>query len=202
MLRNIAHYIVLIACEVGAASDCYAYTSNTPAAPIPPPIHIDTTPNPPPRLLSSSSRVTVSFVACAAERMAECDGSAVHVDLLLIDFQGANDGHALCGERLVDLDTARHLLARIPAIRSALGMASTGPMPMISGATPASANERKVASGFKPHCLRAFLAHKKTAAAPSLICEVLPAVTVPPTLNAGFSAAKAASEVSARTPSS
>jgi hypothetical protein len=41
-----------------------------------------------------------------------------------------------------------------------------------------------------------------TAAAPSLVCDELPAVTVPRTWNAGFSFASASSDVSRRGPSS
>ena len=40
------------------------------------------------------------------------------------------------------------------------------------------------------------------AAAPSLVCEELPGVTIPPASNAGFSLPSAWSEVSARGPSS
>ncbi len=42
----------------------------------------------------------------------------------------------------------------------------------------------------------------KTAAAPSEICEEVPAVTVPVSENAGFNAASFSSDVSRRTPSS
>ena len=73
---------------------------------------------------------------------------------------------------------------------------------MISGGQPATAKPRKMASGFKPS-LAAFSADIITeAAAPSLVCEELPAVTVPFTWNAGRSLDSPATVVSGRTPSS
>ena len=66
-----------------------------------------------------------------------------------------------------------------PASASALGIATTGPMPMISGGTPPAAKLTKRAIGFRPssRALRSDIT--SAAAAPSLVCEELPAVTVP-----------------------
>ncbi|MNJ49135.1 hypothetical protein D3C77_443520 [compost metagenome] len=90
----------------------------------------------------------------------------------------------------------------MPAKVSAFGIALTGPAPISSGSTPLSAKERKVASGVNPPASARSLLITITAAAPSLICELLPAVTVPPRLKLGFSPASASIVVSARTPSS
>ena len=66
-----------------------------------------------------------------------------------------------------------------PASASALGIATTGPMPMISGGTPPAAKLTNRAIGFKPssRALRSDIT--SATAAPSLVCEELPAVTVP-----------------------
>jgi hypothetical protein len=68
---------------------------------------------------------------------------------------------------------------RTPAWVSTLGIAFIGPIPMISGGTPATAKLTKRASGFMPYFLSAFSLIRTTAAAPSDICELLPAVTEP-----------------------
>ena len=81
-------------------------------------------------------------------------------------------------------------------------MASTGPMPISSGGTPRTAKPTKRASGWAPDCLRKASETTSTAAAPSVICEALPAVTVPPSLKAGLSWASPSAVVSRRIPSS
>src|SRR5258706_3828689 len=87
-------------------------------------------------------------------------------------------------------------LARASARRTA----STGPMPMISGATPVTAMASTRARGGTP-ISRAFSADISTAPdAPSLSGLLLPAVTVPPATNAGSSAASFSSDVSPRGP--
>jgi hypothetical protein len=64
-------------------------------------------------------------------------------------------------------------------------MASIGPMPMISGGTPREAKLTKRASGFRSNCLTAFSEARISAPAPSLVCELLPAVTLPLAANTG-----------------
>ncbi len=73
---------------------------------------------------------------------------------------------------------------------------------MISGATPRLAKLTKRASGFRSNCLMAFSDARISAPAPSLVCELLPAVTLPLAANTGFSLASPSSEVSGRGPSS
>ena len=73
---------------------------------------------------------------------------------------------------------------------------------MISGGTPAVANPKKRASGLRPSARARSPLMTTDAAAPSLICELFPAVVVPRTWKAGFSFAKASSDVSERGPSS
>ena len=64
-------------------------------------------------------------------------------------------------------------------------------MPKRSGSTPAVAKATNRASGVRPSSRARRLSMTTTAAAPSLICDELPAVTVPLTWNAGFSLASA-----------
>ncbi len=81
-------------------------------------------------------------------------------------------------------------------------MATTGPIPMMSGGTPATAKLTKRAIGFKPSS-RAFESDMTNAmAAPSLVCDEFPAVAVPVAWNTGLSLASASRDVSARGPSS
>src|SRR5690625_6144479 len=70
-----------------------------------------------------------------------------------------------------------------PANFNALGTASTGPIPITSGATPATANERNFNIGVNPSATAFSRFINNTDAAPSLICEELPAVTDPVTEN-------------------
>ena len=61
-------------------------------------------------------------------------------------------------------------------------VAATGPIPMISGSTPARAPCTQVAIGLTPNSLALASLITTTAAAPSLIPLALPAVTIPPSL--------------------
>ena len=58
-------------------------------------------------------------------------------------------------------------------------MAGTGPMPKRSGSTPAVANATNRASGCSPRSFANAADVRIRADAPSLVCEELPAVTVP-----------------------
>src|SRR5919109_86471 len=64
--------------------------------------------------------------------------------------------------------------------------AGTGPMPMYFGSTPAEANALIRAIGLSPSSFTLRAEASTTAAAPSLMPEALPAVTVPFLSNAGF----------------
>jgi len=89
-----------------------------------------------------------------------------------------------------------------PACLRALGTASTGPIPMYNGSTPATAHATSRAWGSKPNSFIFCADMTNTKAAPSEVCELFPAVTVPPTAKAGFNLDKASILVSRRTPSS
>mmetsp|Transcript_30700 Transcript_30700/g.73591 ORF Transcript_30700/g.73591 Transcript_30700/m.73591 type:complete len:229 (-) Transcript_30700:495-1181(-) len=83
-----------------------------------------------------------------------------------------------------------------PAFPSAAFTAGIGPVPMIFGSTPAAAKLTTVASGVNPAAFAASSDISSITAAPSLIPDADPAVTVPSFLNAGFSLAIPALEAS------
>ena len=73
---------------------------------------------------------------------------------------------------------------------------------MMTGSTPARAKETNRARGRNPSSLALSSLMIRTAAAPSEICDELPAVTSPSSLKAGWSVASFSREVSRRIPSS
>ena len=77
-----------------------------------------------------------------------------------------------------------------------------GPVSMSTGSTPTTATAWTRASGRQPRAAATSLVVTSSAAAPSEICEALPAVTVPPSSNAGFSPASTSAVVPGRMPSS
>ncbi len=77
------------------------------------------------------------------------------------------------------------LLERFKALR----IASTGPMPIIEGATPLAPKLSNTAIGCMPKAFALSSVITSIAAAPSLIPDALPAVTDPSFLNAGRSCA-------------
>src|SRR5665213_1370231 len=85
-----------------------------------------------------------------------------------------------------------------PAFSSALREAGIGPVPMIAGSTPAVAQETMRASGVTPRRAASATDISTRAAAPSLMPEALPAVTVPSLAKAGRSFASTSSVVPAR----
>ena len=73
---------------------------------------------------------------------------------------------------------------------------------MYAGSTPAAPVETTRASGSRPSCRAPSSVVTTRQAAPSLICEELPAVTVPPSRKTGRSLASFSKLVSGRGPSS
>ena len=65
-------------------------------------------------------------------------------------------------------------------------MAGMGPVSIITGSTPARAKVWNRACGRRPSSLAFSSLMMSTADAPSVICELLPAVTLPSGLNAGL----------------
>ncbi len=81
-------------------------------------------------------------------------------------------------------------------------MAGMGPVSMVTGSTPARAKAWNRARGVRPRALAFSSLMMRTAAAPSVICDELPAVTLPSGLKAGFRLARTSAVVSGRIPSS
>ena len=71
----------------------------------------------------------------------------------------AQHAERLRREGLVQLPEVDLLALRSPACASAFSHAGHGPMPMIEGSTPAAAQARMRASGFKPRALGRCIAH-------------------------------------------
>ena len=89
-----------------------------------------------------------------------------------------------------------------PAFASARSHASGLPCNIMCGSTPAMPKPRKRPRGSRPSCDAFGSDATSTAAAPSTICDELPAVTTPSGMNAGCSEAIFSSVVSRRTASS
>ena len=90
----------------------------------------------------------------------------------------------------------------MPALPSAFWTAGTGPMPMTAGSTPATPLVRQRSLGVRPSSAALRSDMRTTAAAPSLILDALPAVTVPSFLNTGRRVESLSRLVSALGPSS
>ena len=112
--------------------------------------------------------------------MAQRDGPSVDVQPIRIDLELAQAGNRLRGEGLVQLDSPMSSSFR-PAIFRTLRIAGTGPIPKRSGSTPAVAKATKRPSGARFNALARAAERSTAAAAPSLVCDELPAVTVPET---------------------
>ena len=75
-----------------------------------------------------------------------------------------------------------------PALFNAFCEALTGPIPIIRGSTPATADDTILAFGVRLFLVAASAEASKMAPAPSFNPDAFPAVTVPPSfLNAGLS---------------
>ena len=75
-------------------------------------------------------------------------------------------------------------------------VAGIGPVSIITGSTPTVVWSTIFARGARPASSAFSLVIRSTAAAPSEICEELPAVIFPFSLNAGFSSGSASRVVS------
>ena len=89
-----------------------------------------------------------------------------------------------------------------PALRRAFSVAGIGPMPMISGSTPANAKLTSFIFGVRPSSFAAAPDARIAAVAPSLRPDALPAVMRPCGRNGVFSVARPSSVVSGRMTSS
>ena len=102
-------------------------------------------------------------------------------------------------EANASLSSTRSMSATVsPARSSSLRMAGTGPIPMTRGSTPATAVATTRAIGRSPIARARPASTTSRADAPSLIPDAFPAVTVPPSRNAGRSFARPSAVASGR----
>ena len=177
--------------------------SKIPAAPWPPPMHIVTMPYFALRRFISRRIVAVSFAPVQPERMPERDRAAVGIHLLRIEARLANHGQRLHGEGLVQLDHADVVQLQAARVSSAFGIATTGPMPMISGGTPADGEADEARLRLQTQLPRLLFGHHD-APRPRRrwSARSCPRSRCRSAWNAGFSFASASNDVSARGPSS
>ena len=165
---------------------------------MPPPMQSGARPAPAAARLQRVHQRRQDACAAGADRMSQRDRAAVDVDFRGIELELADDGQRLRGEGFVQLDEVEVVERRGPRAATALRIASTGPMPMIIGSTPAVQYARMRASGLRPSSCAFFAVAITSAAAPSLMPDALPAVTEPSLTNAGRSAASVSAVVPAR----
>jgi hypothetical protein len=94
----------------------------------------------------------------------------------------------LCDAKLHSIQSDQDHSAVKPARCNAFVEEGTGPIPMIAGSTPATAMLTILATGCRLNSFTASSLASNIAAAPSLIPDELPAVTVPSFAKAGFNA--------------
>ena len=127
------------------------------------------------------------------------DRAAVHVHLLVVEAELADDREALRRERLVQLDEVEVADGRAPVRSSSLRHGRHRPDPHHArvDARDRTADEPAERLDAQSSRARSSLAIT-SAAAPSLTPLALPAVTVPPSRNTGLSAASFSAVVSGR----
>ena len=134
--------------------------------------------------------------------MAERDRAAVDVEPRRIDRQLGEAGEDLRGERLVQLDEVDRVERQAGAREHLADRRHRADAEQLRRDARRSRSRRsgRAASGRARR--PASPTSRTTAAAPSLVCDELPAVTLPLAWKAGLSLASASSEVSRRGPSS
>ena len=168
---------------------------------MPPPTHIVTMPYFALAALHFLQQRGGELGARAAQRMPQRDGAAVHVHLGQVEAQHLDHGQRLRRERLVQLDQV-DLVQRQSRQLQRLGDGVHRPHPHLLRKAAGVGIGHQRASGLMPSACARSTDITTAAAAPSEVCDELPAVTVPLAWKAGLSLASASSEVSARGPSS
>mmetsp|Transcript_5173 Transcript_5173/g.18074 ORF Transcript_5173/g.18074 Transcript_5173/m.18074 type:complete len:318 (+) Transcript_5173:16-969(+) len=176
--------------------------SMTAAAPIPEPMHMDTTPT----LASGRRFISCSSVATHLAPVAPRGWPRAMAPplgfTLLASSPSLLTQYVAC-EAKASLSSYRSTSFGVsPAALVAAGIATAGPMPMIAGSQPTAAKERHTPMMGR----RLFVASDRfmssTAPAPSVICDALPGVVDPPFLNTAGSLARISGVMPSRMPSS
>ena len=98
-----------------------------------------------------------------AERVAERDRAAVHVQPLVVDPELADAGEHLGREGLVQLDEVDVVDVEAGALERLAAWPGPGPMPMYAGSTPAAPLDTMRASGSRPSSRGALLGRQHHA---------------------------------------
>mmetsp|Transcript_2528 Transcript_2528/g.6729 ORF Transcript_2528/g.6729 Transcript_2528/m.6729 type:complete len:322 (+) Transcript_2528:273-1238(+) len=177
--------------------------SNTAAAPMPEPMHIDTTPKRAPR---PRRRISCSSVAVMRAPVQPSGWPSAMAPPLGLTFASSMPR---CFTQYVACDANASLISYTsmsssvrPACATAAGMATAGPTPMILGSTPTAANERNTPRMGRPRRTASRRVISNVAAAPSVSWLALPGVVDPPFLKTVGSLARLSIVVLARMPSS
>ena len=101
----------------------------------------------------------------------------------------------ICAANASLISTTSMSIIDMPVFFSSCSIAGIGPRPMTSGRIAATVEATIRARGLKPAAVAFSSLITSSAAAPSLSGQALPAVTVPPSLNTGFSDASFSSVV-------
>ena len=169
--------------------------STTVARPWPTPMHIVARPQPRAAAAHLPHQRGQQARAGAAERVAERDRAAVHVQPLAVDAQLAHAREHLGGEGLVQLHEVDVRDVEPGAFERAAGGGHRADA-HVARVDAGRAARRRSAPAARGRARCALLGRQHDTRAPSLICDELPAVTVPPSRNAGRSLASRSSVVS------
>mmetsp|Transcript_100081 Transcript_100081/g.261008 ORF Transcript_100081/g.261008 Transcript_100081/m.261008 type:complete len:300 (+) Transcript_100081:206-1105(+) len=171
------------------------------AAPMPVPMHIETTPSFPLVRFSSGSSVAIRREPVQPRGWPRAMAPPLGFTFSIGIFK--------CSMVMVACEAKASLISKMstsatlaPAFSSAAGMANAGPIPMTRGSTPTTAKLRIRATMGRPIFFAADRRASRTREAPSETWLEFPAVVVPPTLNAGFRLLSPSKVVPARGPSS
>ncbi len=122
--------------------------------------------------------------------MSQGDSAAVYIQLVKVKAQVMSNSYRLGGKGFIRLNQIKIADLHACLIQNLLG-GGHRPIPMMEGSTPASSPAIQVAMGVMPSSFALSSLMTMMAAAPSLIPEALPAVTIPPSfLKAGFNLAR------------
>src|SRR5215213_9775721 len=152
--------------------------SRIPAAPMPPPTHIVTIPYRPLRRSNSRRMLAVSFAPVQPSGWPRAIAPP-----LTLTFSGSSPNVLITASDCAanaSFNSITSMSASVsPASFKTFGIANTGPIPISSGGQPAVAYATKRAIGLAPNARARESDMTIAAAAPSDICDALPAVIVP-----------------------
>mmetsp|Transcript_86937 Transcript_86937/g.106621 ORF Transcript_86937/g.106621 Transcript_86937/m.106621 type:complete len:214 (-) Transcript_86937:37-678(-) len=156
--------------------------SKTAAAPIPDPIHMDTIPLFNPCLSISFNNVTVILAPVIPNGCPIAIAPPFTLTLSIVNPNFLTQ-YTACDANASFISNKSISLISYPVCFNTFGIANAGPIPITSGGTPDTANPINLPIIGNPNSFALLRFIINTAAAPSLTCDELPAVVVPPFLN-------------------